>query len=42
VEPAVEAVKAQLRDAEVLHTDESGVRVNKQLHWQQFRASCLF
>lgn len=33
VEPAMETVKAQLREAAVLHTDESGVRVNGQLHW---------
>lgn len=39
VEPAVEAVKAQLREAEVLHTDESGVRVNQQLHWLHVAAT---
>jgi transposase len=33
VEPAVEAVQAQLRDAEVLHPAASGVRVNRPLHW---------
>jgi transposase len=39
VEPALEAVKAQLREAEVLHTDESGVRVNGRLHWLHVAAT---
>jgi transposase len=33
VEPATEAVKAHLRQAEVLHTDASGLRVQGKLHW---------
>lgn len=39
VEPAVAAVKAQLRQAEVLHTDESGVRVKPQLPWLHVAAT---
>ena len=39
VEPAVAAVKAQLREAEVLHADESGMRVNGQLHWLHVAAT---
>ena len=39
VEPAVDAVKAQLREAEVLHTDESGVRVKEQLQWLHVAAT---
>ncbi len=33
IEPSTEAVKAMLRDAEVLHVDESGLRVTGKLHW---------
>jgi transposase len=33
VEPAEEAVKEQLRQAEVINTDESGMRVKGKLHW---------
>ena len=33
IEPSTEAVKAMLRDAGVLHVDESGLRVKGQLHW---------
>ena len=33
VEPATAAVKEQLRQAEVLHADESGLRVKGKLHW---------
>jgi len=42
VEPAVAAVKAQLRDAEVLHTDESGLRINGSLHWLHVAATARF
>lgn len=33
IEPSTEAVKAMLRDAQVLHVDESGLRVTGKLHW---------
>jgi len=33
IEPSTEAVKALLRHSEVLHVDESGLRVKGQLHW---------
>lgn len=33
IEPSTTAVKARLRDAEVLHVDESGLRVMGKLHW---------
>lgn len=33
IEPATLAVKAQLRQAAVLHVDESGLRVNGKLNW---------
>src|SRR6266852_5025146 len=33
IEPSTAAVKARLRDAEVLHVDESGLRVTGKLHW---------
>jgi len=33
IEPSTIAVKARLRDAEVLHVDESGLRVMGKLHW---------
>src|SRR5215472_8230766 len=33
IAPSTEAVKDLLRDAEVLHVDESGVRVRGTLHW---------
>jgi transposase len=33
IEPSTEAVKEMLRDAEVLHVDESGLRVTGKLHW---------
>ncbi|MDH3601161.1 MAG: IS66 family transposase, partial [Candidatus Tectomicrobia bacterium] len=33
IEPSTEAVKGMLRDAEVLHVDESGLRVTGKLHW---------
>ena len=33
IAPATEAVQEQLRAAEVLHVDESGVRVEGKLHW---------
>jgi transposase len=42
LEPALAAVKAQLRDAEVLHTDESGLRVNGSLHWLHVAATDRF
>jgi transposase len=33
IEPSTTAVKARLRDAAVLHVDESGLRVVGKLHW---------
>ena len=33
IAPSTEAVKGLLRDAEVLHVDESGLRVGGKLHW---------
>ncbi len=33
VQPAAQAVKEQLREAEVINTDESGMRVEGKLHW---------
>ncbi len=33
IEPSTVAVKAMLRDAAVLHVDESGLRVTGTLHW---------
>jgi len=33
IAPSTEAVQALLRDAEVLHVDESGLRVRGKLHW---------
>jgi transposase len=33
IEPSTAAVKERLRDAEVLHVDESGLRVAGKLHW---------
>src|SRR5438874_2066563 len=33
IEPSTAAVKELLRDSEVLHVDESGLRVKGQLHW---------
>ena len=33
IEPSTEAVKKMLRDSEVLHVDESGLRVKGKLHW---------
>ena len=33
IEPSTEAVKGMLRHAEVLHVDESGLRVTGKLHW---------
>lgn len=33
IEPSIEAVKELLRTSEVLHVDESGLRVKGQLHW---------
>jgi transposase len=33
IEPSTEAVQAMLRDSEVLHVDESGLRVEGKLHW---------
>jgi transposase len=33
IEPSTAAVKEMLRDADVLHVDESGLRVRGQRHW---------
>jgi transposase len=33
IEPSTEAVKGMLREAEVLHVDESGLRVTGKLYW---------
>jgi transposase len=33
IAPSTEAVKEMLRDAEVMHVDESGLRVRGKLHW---------
>ena len=33
IAPSTEAVKGMLRDAEVLHVDESGLRVKGKLYW---------
>ena len=33
IAPSTEAVQGMLRDAEVLHVDESGLRVTGKLHW---------
>ena len=33
IEPSTKAVKGRLREAEVLHVDESGLRVTGKLHW---------
>ena len=33
IAPSTEAVKGMLREAEVLHVDESGLRVTRKLHW---------
>ena len=33
IEPSTAAVKGTLRDAEVLHVDESGLRVTGKRHW---------
>jgi len=33
IEPSTEAVKGMLREAEVLHVDESGLRVTSKLYW---------
>jgi transposase len=33
IEPARQAVKAQLQQADVLHVDETGLRVQGKLHW---------
>ena len=39
IEPSVEAVKAQLCASEVLHVDESGLRVEGKLHWLHVASS---
>ena len=39
VEPATAAVKEHLRQAAVVHTDESGLRVKGKLHWLHVAAT---
>jgi len=39
ITPATAAIKDQLRTAAVLHTDESGVRVQGKLHWLHVAAT---
>ena len=39
IEPATEAVKEQLRASEVIHADESGLRVEGKLHWLHVASS---
>ena len=39
VSPATEAIKAQLKSSEVLHLDESGLRVLEKLHWLHVTAT---
>jgi transposase len=39
IEPATDAVKEQLRQAAVVHADESGLRVHGKLHWLQVAAT---
>lgn len=33
VQPAIDAIKIQLQQADVVHFDESGIRVDGKLHW---------
>jgi len=33
IQPAIEAIKTQLQQANIVHFDESGVRVKGKLHW---------
>lgn len=39
IKPATAAVKEQLRQAAVIHTDESGLRVKGKLHWLHVAAT---
>lgn len=39
IKPATAAVKEQLHQAAVLHTDESGLRIKGQLHWLHVAAT---
>ena len=39
LKPIVDAIAEQLRTAEVVHADETGLRVNKSLHWLHIAAT---
>lgn len=42
LEPEEQKIKAHLLESAVLHSDESGVRVNKKLHWLHTACTPLF